>query len=174
MATPQTTATAARVIDLTPQPLDAASFAPFGQVIAASQDGKEFDLDDAHLELSRGTPRFYIMKLNWRPFTFGVITRHLDVTQCLASVGSVPWFIAVAPPEHPDDPETRPDPNKIVAFRIPGPVAVKLHRSTWHAGPFFAGETMDFFNLELSDTNKVDHHSVRLDEVFGAQFRIAE
>jgi len=39
-------------------------------------------------------------------------------------------------------------------------VFVKLHQATWHAGPFFSdGQHMDFYNLELADTNVVDHHS---------------
>jgi hypothetical protein len=37
--------------------------------------------------------------------------------------------------------------------------AVKLHQGTWHAGPFFFAATALFFNLELSDTNLIDHNS---------------
>jgi len=37
--------------------------------------------------------------------------------------------------------------------------AVKLHQGTWHAGPFFLTPTALFFNLELSDTNLIDHNS---------------
>ena len=35
---------------------------------------------------------------------------------------------------------------------------IKLHQATWHAGPFFLeAQHMDFYNLELSDTNIADH-----------------
>jgi ureidoglycolate lyase len=91
------------------------------------------------------------------------------VTQCLASVGGKPWLLAVAPPNDPDNPKGEPDLDKIVGFRIPGDVGVKLHRSTWHAGPYFDGPRADFFNLELADTNKVDHFSVRLDRLHGVE-----
>jgi len=33
-------------------------------------------------------------------------------------------------------------------------------QATWHAGPLFKGTPhMDFYNLELSDTNVVDHNT---------------
>ena len=52
----------------------------------------------------------------------------------------------------------------IHAFRIPPGTFIKLHRGTWHAGPLWTGAdaTRTFYNLELSDTNVVDHHTVRL------------
>ena len=62
---------------------------------------------------------------------------------------------------------------RITAFSVPGRVAVCLHRSTWHAGPFFDAPTQDFFNLELADTNQVDHHNCLLDQRFGLRFRFA-
>ena len=46
------------------------------------------------------------------------------------------------------------------ACRIPPGVFVKLHEATWHAGPFFSDrQHMDFYNLELADTNIVDHQT---------------
>ncbi len=48
----------------------------------------------------------------------------------------------------------------VCACRIPPGVFVKLHEATWHAGPFFSDrQHMDFYNLELADTNIVDHHT---------------
>ena len=42
--------------------------------------------------------------------------------------------------------------------RIPPGVFIKLHQATWHAGPFFSeAQHMEFYNLELSDTNIADH-----------------
>jgi len=163
-----------RVIDLTVEPITAAGFAPFGTLIEAAEDGKTFGPDEAQLELGRGTPRFYVMRLHRREKTFRHITRHLAVTQCLAAVGGQPWLIAVAPPHHPDDPDADADPAAIRAFRVPGDVAVSLHRSTWHAGPFFDAPTLAFFNLELADTNQVDHHNCLLDRRFGLAFRFVE
>ncbi|CAN1244857.1 hypothetical protein LINPERPRIM_LOCUS6278 [Linum perenne] len=36
-------------------------------------------------------------------------------------------------------------------------VFVKLEKGMWHAGPVFEGESMDFYNLELSNTNYTTH-----------------
>lgn len=159
--------------DLPLTPISAAAFAPFGTLIEITEDGVPFAPDtDAALVLNRGTPRFYVMNLHGKPLQFRHITRHLEVTQCLASVGGAPWFIAVAPPHAPDDAAAHPDPDAIRAFRIEGNQAIMLHRSTWHAGPYFLGPQQAFFNLELADTNQVDHHTTRLDQVFGVAFRM--
>jgi hypothetical protein len=47
-----------------------------------------------------------------------------------------------------------------VCCRIPPGKFIKLHEGTWHAGPLFEGEdSMAFYNLELADTNVVDHNT---------------
>jgi ureidoglycolate hydrolase len=79
--------------------------------------------------------------------------------------------MAVAPPKSVDDPKAEPAFTDIAAFAIPGSVAIKLHRGTWHAGPFFEDEAIDFLNLELSDTNEVDHQSSHLAKRFGHALR---
>ena len=160
-----------RTIDLPVDPVTPEAFAPFGTLIEESEDGEPFGKQDATLVLDRGTPRFYVMKLYGRPMEFRHITRHLCVTQCLASVGGKPWFIAVAPPDATYDKDAKPDPDRIKAFRIEGNQALMLGRGTWHAGPFFEDESLSFFNLELADTNQVDHHTTVLDKAFGVQFR---
>lgn len=46
----------------------------------------------------------------------------------------------------------------IRVFKVPHGQFIKLHEGTWHAGPHFVGTPyMDFYNLELADTNQVDH-----------------
>ena len=129
-------------------------FRPYGQVIFASKDGKYYDADDAQLNLQNGTPRFYIMRLHHKGHQFHKITRHVQCTQCLGSLEGKDWFIAVAPPNSEVDEPALKD---IVAFRIPGNCFIKLEMGTWHAGPYFSHDFVDFYNLELNDTNVVDH-----------------
>ncbi|MBE9197527.1 MULTISPECIES: ureidoglycolate lyase [unclassified Nodularia (in: cyanobacteria)] len=143
----------------TVQPLQAEWITPenfrrYGQVISASEDGKTFDTEDAQLNLQNGTPRFYIMRLEKRGRKFNKITRHLQCTQCLGSLEGKDWLIAVCPP-HND--LNQPVLAEIAAFRIPGNCFIKLNEGTWHAGPYFEHEFVDFYNLELADTNVVDH-----------------
>ncbi|MBD2089812.1 ureidoglycolate lyase [Microcoleus sp. FACHB-1515] len=150
------------------QPLTAEAFRPFGQVIVAAPDGKQFDREDAQLVLDRGTPRFYIMRLTQRGRRFSRITRHRQCTQCLGSLGGEPWLIAVAPPT----PSDRPALESIAAFEIPGDCFIKLEVGTWHAGPYFEQSRIDFYNLELSDTNLADHQTCDLQTAYGVAIDI--
>ena len=151
------------------QPLTSEGFRPFGQVIAAAADGKSFDREDAQLVLDRGIPRFYIMRLTQRGRQFSHITRHQHCTQCLGSLGGEPWLIAVAAATQGD----RPALESITAFQIPGDCFIKLDLGTWHAGPYFEQSQIDFYNLELSDTNIADHQTCDLQAVYGVAIDIS-
>lgn len=153
---------------LVAEPLTPQAFAPFGTVVAPTDDGAPFGPGDARLDLSQGSPRFYAMRLTNRGFVVTRITRHSRVTQVLASVGGRAWRMAVAPPLALDDGAAAPALEDIRAFEIPGDVAVMLYKGTWHAGPLFPENTVQsFFNLELADTNAADHHSCDLAARYG-------
>lgn len=145
------------------------NFRPYGQAIFASDDGKVYDTEDAQLNLQNGTPRFYIMGLHQRGRRFHKITRHVQCTQCLGALAGKDWLIAVAPP-HPES--NQPAIEELAAFRIPGNCFIKLEVGTWHAGPYFDGEAVDFYNLELSDTNVTDHFSHDFLESHNLEFEI--
>ena len=130
------------------------NFQPYGEVIFPSKDGKLFDAEDAQLVLDKGIPRFYIMQLHGRGCNFHHITRHVKCTQCLGSLAGKDWLMGVCPP---NDNVNEPALQDIAAFRIPGNCFIKLNVGTWHAGPYFEHDTVDFYNLELSNTNEVDH-----------------
>lgn len=90
------------------------------------------------------------------------------MTQCLAPASSDYWYMVVAA----RDVKPHPKEDDLHAFRIPPGVIVKLERGTWHAGPLFSnGASLDFYNLELSDTNVVDHNNHYFKEQ-GIEFRI--
>ena len=154
-------------LTLSAEPITAANFLPFGKLIEPTADGTPAGAVDQALDLSGGKPRFYIMALEHRPLTVAGITRHAQATQVLAAVGGLPWLLAVAPANPASD---QPDPSAIRAFAIPGHVAVLLDRGTWHAGPYFESDQMSFFNLELEDTNIVDHQTCDLVKSFGLSF----
>ena len=158
--------------DLEPAALTQAAFAPYGSVVPPMEDGTAFGPLDAVLHFGAGTPRFYAMRLPNRGLVISRITRHRHVTQVLASAGGQPWLLAVAPPPLIDSAEAEPDWRDIRAFSIPGDVAVMLARGTWHAGPLFQMPEASFFNLELSDTNVVDHWSCDLTTRFGVALRV--
>ncbi|MFK8022430.1 MAG: ureidoglycolate lyase [Ilumatobacter sp.] len=161
MNTPNTQTVRELVID----ELTSEAFASFGTVVAPQPDGTPFGSGDASLELSGGTPRLYTMQIPGRGLAFHVITHHKRVTQALGSAGGHEWFVAVAPPGELDA-------ERIRAFRIPADTAIVLYAGTWHAGPLFEGDDRSFFNLELSDTNEVDHHSIDLAERDGMSLQL--
>jgi ureidoglycolate hydrolase len=139
---------------LTAELITPENFQNYGQVIFASVDGKAFDVEDAQLKIDGGVPRFYIMRLHRRGRKFHTITRHVQSTQCLGSLMGKDWLIGVCPPNNQID---QPLLSEIRAFRIPGDCFIKLEVGTWHAGPYFDHDMVDFYNLELIDTNVVDH-----------------
>lgn len=143
---------------LTSKWITSESFQPYGQVVFASIDGKAYDSTDAALVLQNGIPRFYIMRLHHKGRRFHKITRHAKCTQCLGSLEGKDWLIAVAPPTDTSGPVLK----KIVCFRVPGNCFIKLNIGTWHAGPYFEHEFVNFYNLELSDTNTTDHDTYDL------------
>jgi ureidoglycolate hydrolase len=144
------------------------NFQAYGQMIAASPDGKPYDQEDARLSLDQGTPRFYIMRLHQKGRRFSRITRHRRCTQCLGSLEGKDWLLAVAPPTEAEE----PSPDHLAAFHIPGDCFIKLEVGTWHAGPYFDHAYVDFYNLELSDTNVTDHQTCNLLERYGLEFEI--
>jgi ureidoglycolate hydrolase len=108
------------------------------------------------------------MTLEAKGTRFRTITRHQRCTQCLGALEGKDWFMAVAPPGAAE----QPDPSKIRAFYIPGNCFIKLEVGTWHAGPYFSHPAVNFYNLELSDTNITDHQTCNLAREFGLEFEI--
>ena len=73
------------------------NFAEFGDFVVACDNRKPYDNTDAKLDLSRGEPRLYIMELDYKVLEFSKISRHVNCSQCLGSVDSQSWYIAVCP-----------------------------------------------------------------------------
>lgn len=115
--------------------------------------------------------RFYLMRLKNRTWQFEAMTHHAHTTQCLGALHGLPWYIGVGQSTiigttERVDPDKRPQVLKapgyeymppavedIKIFRIDGSCFVKLHQGTWHCAPLFKEPYMEFYNLELSNTN---------------------
>jgi ureidoglycolate hydrolase len=157
--------------DVSVQPLDAAAFRPFGEIIKPRSGAQnQFDsipydpetgTDEARLTLCAGQPRLWIMHLRNRGLVFDRLARHRRVSQCLGALQGQEWFIGVAPPQDPAD-DSCPPIASVAAFRVPGDCVIKLHVGTWHAGPHFTHSECLFLNLENLDTNKRDFHAIDL------------
>jgi ureidoglycolate hydrolase len=88
----------------------------------------------------------------------------------LGSLDGKDWLMAVCPPSA----ISKPDINQIQAFRISGSCFIKLEVGTWHAGPYFEHQVVDFYNLELSNTNVVDHFTYNFLNQQNLEFEIVD
>jgi ureidoglycolate hydrolase len=136
------------------QPITHESFADYGQAITPVGDLTPYSDHDAKLFFDGGPIRFYIMQLEHPGTLLKSMTRHSHCTQCLASADAEPWWLAVATP----DPQSNTiAETSIRLFRVDPGLALKLHSSTWHAGPYFLKPIANFYNLELAHTKVTDH-----------------
>ena len=141
---------------LTALRLNECNFEQFGTAILPVDDMTPHSISDAELIFNGANLRYYVMRLRRRPAMLGSMTRHTQATQCLSSADAQPWWLAVAPAKLASD---QLDHITVQLVNVQPGEAVKLHQGTWHAGPFFLSPTALFFNLELSDTNLIDHNS---------------
>eukprot|EP00197_Chlamydomonas_leiostraca_P014533 CAMPEP_0202863238 /NCGR_PEP_ID=MMETSP1391-20130828/3953_1 /ASSEMBLY_ACC=CAM_ASM_000867 /TAXON_ID=1034604 /ORGANISM="Chlamydomonas leiostraca, Strain SAG 11-49" /LENGTH=178 /DNA_ID=CAMNT_0049542851 /DNA_START=175 /DNA_END=711 /DNA_ORIENTATION=- len=156
-------------------PITPENFKPFGQVIGVTEDGKVYDKEDAQLQgFADGSPRFYIMRLPARGLKFHRITYHAKVTQCLGVLSPMAhWYMAVCKPS--GSVANYPKEEELSVFKIPHGCFVKMEKGTWHAGPLFADHPhMDFYNLELSDTNVTDHNTHDYKKAQGLEYEVVD
>jgi len=130
------------------------------------------------------------MRLKNRTWQFDAVTHHANTTHCLGSLHGLPWYIGVAGSTIIGATE-RVDPDKcsqilkadgyeylppavedIRLFRVDGSRFLKLHVGTWHAAPLFQEPYMEFYNLELSNTNEVDHPNYYFKKSKGIVFEV--
>jgi ureidoglycolate lyase len=119
---------------LSPEPLTATAFAPFGDVLEATgafrliNDGQcqrhhdlaRIDIGDARAGLSifQAAPRAL-------PYEFLLLERHPEGSQAFIPMTSHPFLVIVAP-------GTGPLPGRPRAFVTNGAQAINLHRGVWH------------------------------------------
>jgi ureidoglycolate lyase len=132
------------------EPLSAAAFAPFGQVIATG---------DMVMEL-RGDERFALNVLSYdrRPLVCDHLNRHHRATQALVALAGRPTLVVVAPPDL--DFSTRDHLASVRAFVCDGTAGINLALATWHWGPYPLMDHVDLVNVQgagFADDNEVAH-----------------
>lgn len=117
------------------QPLTAAAFAPFGDVLAATGDFRLINEgfcqrhhDRAKLDFGPGgRAGISIFKAVPRvlPYVFDLVERHPEGSQAFVPMSGDPFLVIVAPDEggRPGTP---------LAFVTNGAQAINFHRGTWH------------------------------------------
>jgi ureidoglycolate lyase len=123
--------------DLTPEPLTAEAFAPFGRVIEAADGAVTLDINQGHaIRYDRlaevdvadegGTGAISLFRA--RPLAELVLRqfeRHPLGSQSFMPLSGSPYLVAVAPPGDFD-------PSKIRLFRAEGHQGVHYAKGTWH------------------------------------------
>lgn len=123
-------------MDLTPEPLTAAEFAPFGDVLEATGDFRLINAGlcqrhhdrariDTGLEMGDGARTgISVFKAVPRqlPYSFDLIERHPDGSQAFLPMSEHPFLVIVA-----QGPGSIPR-----AFLTNGAQGINLHRGTWH------------------------------------------
>ncbi len=123
---------------ITPQPLCAAAFAPYGDVIELSDNAKHFPINDgfteryhdlAKVDVARdgGIPLISIFRTTplGLPLPIKMMERHPLSSQAFMPLGEQPYLVVVAP-------KGRFDCNKIAVFIASSEQGVNYHAGTWH------------------------------------------
>ena len=114
-----------------PEPLTAAAFAPFGEVLEATGDFRLINAglcrrhhDRALLDFGTGRAGISVFLAEPRalPYAFDLIERHPEGSQAFLPMTQAPFLVIVA-----DNPAAVPR-----AFLTNGAQGINLHRGTWH------------------------------------------
>jgi len=123
--------------EMTPEPLTAEAFAPFGRVIEASDDAVRLDINQGHairydrlaeLDVAEGGGAGVISLFRARPLAepvLRVFERHPLGSQTFMPLSGRPYLVAVAPAGDFD-------PAAIHLFRADGHQGVHYRKGTWH------------------------------------------
>jgi ureidoglycolate lyase len=116
---------------LTPRPLSAEAFAPFGDVLDATGDFRLINAglcrrhhDRARLDFGDARAGISIFQAEARslPYAFDLIERHPEGSQAFLPMTAHPFLVIVA-----TSPAATP-----LAFLTDGAQGINLHRGTWH------------------------------------------
>lgn len=123
--------------EVTPEPLTAAAFAPYGDVIEVSERAEQIPInygwttryrDLAALDFADGGGRAMVSIMRsrpLRPLVLKIFERHPLGSQAFVPLRDRPFLVAVAPPGDFD-------PNAVRVFRAASGQGVNYAKGTWH------------------------------------------
>lgn len=142
---------------LTPEPLLATTFAPFGEVIEATDEQTHFPInygrteryhDLAQLDTleNGGKPTISIFRSQPAtfPFRVEVMERHPQGSQAFIPLQRQPFLVLVAPPAE------KPEVQQLRLFEVGIGQGVNYHRGVWHHYQFSLDEVRDFLCIDRS------------------------
>ena len=153
--------------EITPIPLTAEAFAPFGEVIEASDRARQIPINYGHglrfhglagIDASDGGGRAIISILRARPLDpplLKIMERHPLGSQAFVPLSGRPYLAAVAPAGDFD-------PGKLAVFRAAPGQGVSYAKGTWHHFLLALEAESDFLVVDREDR---DRHGENLDEI---------
>ncbi|WP_020680463.1 ureidoglycolate lyase [Marinobacterium rhizophilum] len=159
----------ARTLDI--QPLERASFAPFGDVIDM-QGGHHFainkgatvryhDIGRIHAEPEAGHVAISLARSQPLPSPLNIemLERHPLASQAFIPQGQKPFIVVVAPPGEQIDSQS------IRAFLCDGSQGVNYHPGVWHHSLLALAPDQDFVLVDLiTQKHNCDEHCFEADE----------
>jgi ureidoglycolate lyase len=151
--------------------MDPKEFAPYGEVLAGSND-REPDYDDAASTgwsfplFLKGTPELIVVRTPYVGLRFSKLERHFNISQAFVPLQGVPSAVVVAPPTDLADRSAIPSPDSLRAFVVNGSVGYLLRRGTWHSldryplSPGFLDVVMLTAAETTKELEKDDHTSL--------------
>jgi ureidoglycolate lyase len=144
------------------EPIDAAAFMSFGQLIPpqAPGQGRQELFEELQNERASARPRLSMATVEPKalPLTAVQMERHVHSSQVFVPVDSAGYLVVVAP--HGAD--GMPDLGKIRAFRVPGDTGLNYRADTWHHPLSALERTGRFAILTFVDGTSADEQFVDL------------
>lgn len=139
---------------ITPKPLTAEAFAPFGDVIEARADGQVFPINEGYtqrfhdlamidVDEQGGRPLVSIFRSQPlpQPLQLTKLERHPLASQAFMPLSGEPYLVVVAP-------AGVLDPNAIRVFIAGAHQGVNYHRGTWHHFCLALNKPCDFLVID--------------------------
>jgi len=118
---------------LVAEPIDAESFAPFGEILDLQESEPVFQnpgLRSWRMGYeAEGATELMVIEFDEIPMTFDRIERHHNVSQCFLPLKGRPMVMVVAPKTGGEAPSA----SSVRAFLVEAHQGILLHRSVWHA-----------------------------------------
>ncbi len=154
-------------MNLSSEPLTAAAFAPFGQVIKrpdgvpnASGPGWQWWGETALLAGDQRPYGIGYLALEPADLRFDWAERHMRSAEVLIPSGG-DCLIYVGPPGPPDQPDELPPLDRFRVFRVRQGEGVLLLPGVWHGAPLAIDRSLNVVVLLLQATGATDTHLVR-------------
>lgn len=142
---------------LMPEPLTAAAFAPFGDVMEVGDDKTHYTInygrteryhDLAQLDTleNGGKPTVSIFRSQPAsfPLQIEIMERHPFGSQAFFSMQRKPFLVLVAPPGE------KPELEQLRLFEVGAEQGVNYHRGVWHHYQFSVDDVRDFLCIDRS------------------------